>query len=173
MITAPPEYAPTLAYRTRCRTTLGVLTEVLAEAQRHVLITAPFFQHGYGLSGGPVQLALAAALKRGVNVDIASTGESLATVDFKALQASAVGRLGLFRPQRNTKDSRRLGSHAKFCVADAAVAYVGSANLTGPGLGEHIELGVLVRGTLAQQVADFWEYCLSIGLFLPYQSSQP
>lgn len=48
VITVPPEHGPALAYRARCRTTLGVITEVLAEATRHIVIAAPFLQRGYG-----------------------------------------------------------------------------------------------------------------------------
>jgi hypothetical protein len=45
-------------------------------------------------------------------------------------------------------------------------AYIGSANLTGPGLAGHIELGVLVRGAVAKQVEEFWILCHQLGLFV-------
>jgi phosphatidylserine/phosphatidylglycerophosphate/cardiolipin synthase-like enzyme len=63
-------------------------------------------------------------------------------------------------------DPRLLGSHAKFCVSDGVAAYIGSANLTGPGLAGHIELGVLVRGPVAKQVEEFWMLCHQLGLFI-------
>jgi phosphatidylserine/phosphatidylglycerophosphate/cardiolipin synthase-like enzyme len=60
----------------------------------------------------------------------------------------------------------RLGSHAKFCVADGRRAYVGSANLTGPGLSEHLEIGLLVHGKVAKQIEELWLYSVEIGMFV-------
>ena len=62
--------------------------------------------------------------------------------------------------------SRIVTSHAKFCVSDGVAAYIGSANLTGPGLAGHIELGVLVRGPVARQVEELWLLCNQLGLFV-------
>ena len=36
-------------------------------------------------------------------------------------------------------------------------AYVGSANLTMPGLNEHFEIGLLVHGEVARQIWGFWK----------------
>ncbi|HIK57244.1 MAG TPA: hypothetical protein IGS37_19030 [Synechococcales cyanobacterium M55_K2018_004] len=90
--------------------------------------------------------ALQAALQRGVNVDVVGTGQGLQTLDITWLSQNAQGRIRLFRPKENMADAQRLGSHAKFCVADGIAAYVGSANLTAPGLGRHLEMGLLVQG---------------------------
>jgi len=166
VITGPGDVGPALAYRTRCRTTLGALTQILVEAESRVVIAAPYLQVGHGLSAGPMEEALRASLDRGVSVDVVSTGRSLATIDAAALRRGARGVLRFFRPLANLQDEERLGSHAKFCLADGAVAYVGSANLTGPGLSEHVELGLLVRGDIARQIWNFWEYCVQMGLFV-------
>jgi len=77
VITAPEPYGAALAHRMRCRMTLGVLTQLLAQAKRYVVIAAPFMQAGYGLSSGTLADALQAALQRGVNVDVAGTGQGL------------------------------------------------------------------------------------------------
>jgi phosphatidylserine/phosphatidylglycerophosphate/cardiolipin synthase-like enzyme len=61
-------------------------------------------------------------------------------------QCRGLSKLTLFRPAANVIDEERLGSHAKFCVADGESAYVGSANLTGPGLAGQLEMGLLVHG---------------------------
>jgi len=45
-------------------------------------------------------------------------------------------------------------------------AYVGSANLTGPGLSDHLELGLLVHGQVAKQIEEMWQYSIEIGLFV-------
>jgi phosphatidylserine/phosphatidylglycerophosphate/cardiolipin synthase-like enzyme len=116
---------------------------------------------------GTLADALQAALQRGVNVDVVGTGQGLQTLDTTWLSQNAQGRLRLFQPKENMTDAQRLGSHAKFCVADGLSAYVGSANLTAPGLGRHLEMGLLVQGEVARQIEDFWIYALEIELFIP------
>lgn len=166
VITPPEPFGAALAERTGCRVTLGVLTQLLAQAQARVVISAPYLQQGYGLSSGPMADALRAALRRGISVDVVSTGRSLDTVDTAWLRQDAQGTLRLFRPAANVTDEMRLGSHAKFCVADGRRAYVGSANLTGPGLSEHLEIGLLVRGKVAKQIEELWFYSVEIGMFV-------
>jgi phosphatidylserine/phosphatidylglycerophosphate/cardiolipin synthase-like enzyme len=166
VITAPEPYGALLAYRTRSRNTLGVLTQLIAKAKREVVLSAPYLQSGYGLSDGPLADALMAALKRGVNVDVASTSRGLQTLSIGRLRHGSIGTLRLFQHHINLEDDENLGSHAKFCVVDETWAYVGSANLTGPGLSKHFELGVLIEGDVARQVSDFWKYATEIGLFV-------
>jgi phosphatidylserine/phosphatidylglycerophosphate/cardiolipin synthase-like enzyme len=43
-------------------------------------------------------------------------------------------------------ETSELGSHAKVCLADDEVCYLGSANLTAHGLGRHLELGARLYG---------------------------
>ncbi|MGB3204725.1 MAG: phospholipase D family protein [Crinalium sp.] len=169
VITAPDPYGAALAHRMRCRMTLGVLTQLLAQAKRYVVIAAPFMQSGYGLSSGTLADALRSALRRGVNVDVVSTGHGLQTLDLAWLRQDAQGRLRLFQPQANITDEQRLGSHAKFCVADGQQAYVGSANLTRPGLSKHLEMGLLVQGDVAMQIEQFWKYSVEIEMFIPVE----
>lgn len=166
VITPPEPFGAVLAERTGCRVTLGVLTRLLAEAQKRVVISAPYLQRGYGLSGGPMADAFRAALLRGINIDVVSTKNSLETVDASSLRQGAIGSLRLFRPSANVTDEMRLGSHAKFCISDGQSAYVGSANLTGPGLSEHLEIGVLVHGKVAKQIEELWLYSVEIGIFI-------
>jgi phosphatidylserine/phosphatidylglycerophosphate/cardiolipin synthase-like enzyme len=158
----------TLAYSARCRQTLGVLTELIATATDRLIISAPFLQPGAGISTGVLNAALKAALKRGVRVELVTTGQSLSGLDIASLKraAGATGGLRVSQPTTNVLDSKVLGSHAKLCVSDGIAAYIGSANLTGPGLAGHIELGVLVRGAVAKQVEEFWILCHQLGLFV-------
>ena len=153
-----------LAYSARCRQTLGVLTELIATATDRLIISAPFLQPGAGISTGVLNAALKAALQRRVNVELVTTGQSLAGLDIAPLRRAALGHLRISQPTTNVLDPRVLGSHAKFCVSDGIAAYIGSANLTGPGLAGHIELGVLVRGPLARQVEEFCMLCHQLGL---------
>lgn len=164
VITGPESVTAMLAHRLRCRTTLGVLTQLLAEAERRVIISAPFMQAGYGLSAGPISDAVRFALSRGVSVDVISSGKSLQTVC--AELAHARGLFRSFRPQANVMDENFIGSHAKFCVTDGRAAYIGSANLTGRGLSGQIEMGVFVRGEIAAQIEEFCDYCIKVSLFV-------
>ena len=109
--------------------------------------------------------ALLAALDRGVEVQILSTGTSLETIDVLRSHGAA-GRLMLLRPQLNIQHDRVLGAHAKFCAADWESAYIGSANFTGPGLSSQVEIGVLVAGGIVRQLQAFWMYCLEEALFV-------
>lgn len=166
VVTPPGVFGAAFAERFQFRMTLGVLTQLLAEARLQAILSAPFLQYGYGLSSGSIAEAAQAALRRGVNIDILSTKRSLDNIDRAWLTRNARGTLRLFCPAANIANEERLGSHAKFCVADGQSAYVGSANLTGPGLSEHLELGLLVRGQIAKQIEEMWLYSIEIGLFV-------
>jgi phosphatidylserine/phosphatidylglycerophosphate/cardiolipin synthase-like enzyme len=48
--------------------------------------------------------------------------------------------------EQRTGGDRRGALHAKTVLADGSTAFVTSANLTGHGLGDNMELGLLVRG---------------------------
>ncbi len=166
VVTIPESLGSTLLYQMRCRTTVGALTQILVHSEAHVVIAAPFMQAGYGLSAGTLADTLRAALRRGVSVDILSTGQSLQSLDREALSHSGRGRLRLFQPAGYLSEGHQLGSHAKFCVGDGRMAYVGSANLTGKGLSGQLEMGVLVKGSIARQIALFWDASVESGLFV-------
>ncbi len=51
--------------------------------------------------------------------------------------------LTIFEVETETSE---IGSHAKVCLADDEVCYLGSANLTAHGLGRHLELGARLYG---------------------------
>ena len=171
VITGPESFTASLAYDLRCRTTIGVLTQLLAEAQRRVVISAPFMEPGHGLSAGPICDAVEFAVARGVKVDVISSEKSLKTLRLEAFHPANL--LRAFRPHANFADPRFIGSHAKFCVADGTAAYIGSANLTSRGLSGQIELGVLIRGTIARQLEEFCDYCIRVGIFIESPTSAP
>lgn len=54
VITAPAPYGAEMAYRARARMTLGVLTQLIAQAERYVVIAAPFIYPGGGTETGPL-----------------------------------------------------------------------------------------------------------------------
>jgi phosphatidylserine/phosphatidylglycerophosphate/cardiolipin synthase-like enzyme len=166
VITAPESYIGPLAYQTRCRTTLGVLCQLFTQAKHHVIIAAPFIQFESGLTDSVLADAMRSSLQRGVNVDVLSTGQSLQAIDWDRLVQGSSGKLRLFRPSANLVDENKLGSHAKVCIADGKSAYVGSANLTWPGLSGQLEIGLLVNGKVARQIEEFWDNLIEGGFFL-------
>lgn len=166
VMTLPEPHGAILAYHSRCRTTIGVLSQLFAEAKRRVIIGSPFIQPSQELADGILAIAARSALRHGVCVDVLSTGPSLQAIERDRLVQDTAGKLKLFRPSANLINEQKLGSHAKFCVADGESAYVGSANLTGPGLSGQLELGLLVHGEIARQIEQFWDYAVDIGLFV-------
>lgn len=172
VITAPAPFAEELAYAVRARSTLGVLIELLAAAERRIIFAAPFVQTEAVLELGVLGSAILAALDRGVYVDILSTHENLRLPVVQAYARKHPEKVTLYYPAFPMSDCSQLGSHAKFCIQDDQAAYVGSANLTAPGLGGsaqktryHFEMGLLVRGAPATQLAAFWVYALRFGVF--------
>jgi phosphatidylserine/phosphatidylglycerophosphate/cardiolipin synthase-like enzyme len=166
VITVPEPFGARLASRFGVRTTLGVLTELLASARQHVVIAAPFMQGAEGLHAGPLGMALIAALKRGVRLDLISTGTSLAGLDLGSLRELAGTRFRTFQPRENVEDPRMLGSHAKFCLCDAEHAYIGSANITQKGISGHLELGVLLHGSRVVQLEGLVRALVDAGYFV-------
>jgi hypothetical protein len=71
----------------------------------------------------------------------------------------------LYHPAFPQFQVSQLGLHAKFCISDAIAAYVGSANLMGPGLNQHFDMGILIRGRTAAGIRDFWTFAVRYKLF--------
>jgi phosphatidylserine/phosphatidylglycerophosphate/cardiolipin synthase-like enzyme len=165
VITAPEPYAASLAYATRCRSTVGVLVQLFAEAERNVVIAAPFVDASEIFEVGVLSLAIRAALARGVSVDFLSTKPNIEASRVIQFAKEFEGKVRLYHPAFPQFQVSQLGSHAKFCISDASAAYVGSANLTGPGLNQHFEMGLLVRGRTAAEIRDFWTFAVRYKLF--------
>lgn len=166
VVTVPEVLGVEFSSHLGIRTTLGVLTELLASARSNVMIAAPFIQSTEVFHSTPLGLALFAAFKRGVQVDVLSTGASLARSVFEELREIAGARLRMFQPRENIEDPRILGSHAKFCLCDGQHAYIGSANLTKMGMSQHFELGVLLHGKAAQEVFGLIRALIEVGCFV-------
>ena len=165
VITVPSICVPELAHKFRTRITLGVIIQLIARSSDFVIIGAPFIQKAISEDNRDFVQALKSALMRGVNLHIISTDVGLEGV-IKSLSNETQNQIHFFQPKRNIEDNRQLGSHAKFCVADGKHAYIGSANLTDPGLFGNLEMGVLVHGKIANQVSEFWNYLVDTGFFV-------
>ncbi len=126
------------------RQTAGVLLDIIDHARTEVWITAPFIERT-GLEF--LTEAIVAALARGVSVALITRPESVASGHIspflERIEREGLTRLRVFEVATEASD---LGSHAKVCLADDEVCYLGSANLTAYGLGRHLELGARLHG---------------------------
>lgn len=144
------------------RLTIGVLADLIDEAQHDILLVS-YATH----PGAEVRAALTEAAARGVEIttlferpadnhEFSGHGDPLPNIRARRLSWPAA--------------SRPVGAsmHAKVLVVDRRVALVGSANLTGYGLERNLECGLLIRGgpvpaTLAdhllhtRDLRDEWE----------------
>jgi phosphatidylserine/phosphatidylglycerophosphate/cardiolipin synthase-like enzyme len=162
VITPPEQYGTQLAYNIRARTTLGVFTQLIAQANSHILIASPFLQTYYGFSESPIKSGLIFAVARNVRLDIITTGTGIKILKNGWPDLATRDNVRFFQPKPNIEDAKYLGSHAKCLVSDSQTAYVGSANFTQPGLFGNLELGLLVEGDEAAQIAAFWQYLIDI-----------
>lgn len=162
VITPPEQYGTQLAYNIRARTTLGVFTQLIAQANNHILIASPFIQTYHGFTESPIKSALIYALDRNVHIDIVTTGAGIEILKNGWMDLVTRDKVRFFQPKPNIDDERYIGSHAKCLISDGQAAYVGSANFTQPGLAGNLELGLLVEGDAAGQIALFWKYLIDI-----------
>lgn len=127
------------------RSTGETLLHLITGATGSVRLIAPFIdQQGLGFLSD----ALAGATNRGARVEILLPTRSTHAPD-------ALGELVSYIEEQGRADSLEVATfrtdapwaHLKVLTVDGAKAYVGSANVTGPGLvGANLEMGVLVRG---------------------------
>lgn len=168
VVTVPEELPRDLLVRTAMRTTLGVLVELIAESRSHLILASPFLQLASTVCRGPLGIALGTAAGRGVLIDIVSTSGSLLNLESNSLSAQRTPMtVRVSQPRANLMNSEVLGSHAKFCLADGAAAYLGSANFTENGLTRHFEVGSLIRGQPARDISSVINRLFTEGFFVP------
>lgn len=170
VITPPEPYGASLAYRFRARMTLGVIIQLIAQAHTHVLIASPFLQGWDQNKMNTLGDSLKHAIERGIYIDIVSTGIGIEIIRNSLAPLHSRGKINLFRPKPNIEDEKILGSHAKVIIADSQHAYIGSANLTSPGLTGNLEMGVMLHGRVAAQISAFWKYLIDEEYYLLHES---
>jgi phosphatidylserine/phosphatidylglycerophosphate/cardiolipin synthase-like enzyme len=69
--------------------------------------------------------------------------------------------------ETQTSAGRNVLLHAKFALADSLVGYLGSANMTGQGFGDHLEVGVRLPATEAAHLTTLLEHLVGVGLLQP------
>lgn len=128
--------------------TAATMMSVARQAQERLVIAAPFLHpklvetllpHVKRLIGAKGKVLV---LTRAIGPAI---GRSQANHDSVTLLRAAAGRAPSRLSVRSWEESG-LGIHCKVVLADHAVAYLGSANLTVHGANSQAEIGVLLRG---------------------------
>lgn len=137
--TGPP--GPTIA----TRRTEQALLEVVDAAVKRLFITS-FVAY----SVPSVMKAFERALARGVRLSMLL---ELSEHDGGGISFDVIGRMKAALPNAlvfswSSKDEKFAGGkvHAKIAVADEAICFVSSANLTGHAMERNMEAGVLIRG---------------------------
>lgn len=144
------------------RQTAGILLDIIDQARERLWMTAPFVERtGIEFLGD----AIVGAIARGVAAVLITKPDTLGHGAISSLITSVEDArfTGLTVIEVETETSE-LGSHAKVCLADDEVCYIGSANLTAHGLGRHLELGARLYGpdvatirAALQAIADLGE----------------
>ena len=132
--------------------------QLVVQARSTLRLVAPFIDRpGLSFLGD----ALAAATVRGVTLEILLPTRSTHADDALGELESTIRRSGTashFRVSRLRFDAP--WAHLKVLTSDSVAAYIGSANVTGAGIGGHnLELGVLVRGAtvvVVEQILDLF-----------------
>jgi phosphatidylserine/phosphatidylglycerophosphate/cardiolipin synthase-like enzyme len=149
------------------RLTSAVIADVAVGAQSTLLLMS------YAAYKVPAVIAaLEAACERGVLVDLVLESEAASggKLHFDARKAfgAVTDRVRLWQwphERRPTLERGHAVLHAKAALADEDVAFVTSANLTGLGLDENIELGLLVRGgPTPRRIAQYVRGLMAEGL---------
>lgn len=148
------------------RRTREVLIELIEGAQRRLIVVS------FAAYKVPdILQSLSAAAARGVDIRlILETSEGSGG----RLSHDAAGAFETARsftsfyvwPGEQTVGGHRRGVlHAKTVLADASAAFVTSANLTGHGLGDNMELGLLVRGgALPGRLTAHFDELIALGV---------
>jgi cardiolipin synthase len=136
------------------RHTAQVLTGLIDEARERLFLVSFVAYHI-----GTVINALQRAIERGVLVSIlverSKEHGGNVTVDSIAMLKQSLPRAQLYEWDKSSSDTAQTASvHAKCAVADGAVAFVTSANLSEAAMERNMELGVLQRGGQAPRLLD-------------------
>ncbi len=166
VITAPRGLSEVLTQEFGCRTTIGVIEQLLLESRRELLVAAPFLSAEQGfLAGEYLYTALQNTLSRRVRVEVFLSKEGAKSLRDAGIDEGK-GMLRIYTPREDIAMTSALGSHAKVVIADRERAYIGSANLTNAGLTANFEMGVLITGSSARAARSVWERLVSEGFFI-------
>jgi phosphatidylserine/phosphatidylglycerophosphate/cardiolipin synthase-like enzyme len=157
------------------RSTEAVVLEVV-NASRRKLLLVTYAAYRYE----PLVAALEAARARGVHTSVlietrAGAHPLLSTEPADAF--AGIGGVTLYQwplAERVHGSARHRRLHGKVVVADRDIAFVTSANLTGNGIEENLECGLLVTGgPVPGRLADHVAALMRRGVFRPFTIGVP
>lgn len=166
VITPPKIYGSKLAQSIGARTTIGVLTQLIANSRTSILIASPFYQIYNEIKLDPIINAFKNALDRNVILNVIGTKEGIEVFKTWKKEIFLRGNIRIFRPKPNVENDKLLGSHAKVLIVDNKYVYIGSANLTRSGLTDNLEIGILLKGTIASKVSKLWNHLIETGFLV-------
>ncbi|PZF83940.1 phospholipase D-like domain-containing protein [Jiangella anatolica] len=142
-------------------TTGETLVQLVVGATQRLCLAAPFIdRRGLSFMGD----ALAAATSRGVRLEILLPTRSTQADDALHDLTATIQADG--SPDHYSVATLRADApwaHLKVLTADSTAGYIGSANVTGAGIGgRNLELGVLVRGervAIVEQILHMYRQC--------------
>jgi phosphatidylserine/phosphatidylglycerophosphate/cardiolipin synthase-like enzyme len=155
----------------RCRNSRLALLDLIDSAQSTLTLLFPFIDHAGAADVAP---ALQRALQRGVGVVLITrhltdpgSGNAQLAAQLRAMASSSDQFIALQLSSSHADEAGRELLHAKVLVADGGSrGYVGSANLTGTGLGESVEIGVVLGGTAASSLAALVDEIAKLGQYV-------
>lgn len=156
VLTVPP-YLRTAFPEGKIAETLPVLADLVATANRRIILASPFLDSGFAqiapllrrfVDAGGALLVITRELTR-------PDSHNAAVV--RALRSSCVRGA----PEVASWEDDGLGLHLKALVADSTRAYVGSANLTWGGIGQQAELGLRIEGPSVSKIERLLEVLAS------------
>lgn len=141
----------------------NALREVVGSSEHTLTIASPYLE---ARGVGRLEEALVTALQRGVSVvflahDVADLS-SMGSGALRSLQSEARRQPGRLTVYTTAPDGVLL--HLKIVVADSRKGLVGSANLTGKGLGSNVEVGALVGAEEARELRKVVDRVIASGL---------
>ena len=147
------------------------LMEIIASAKTWVALASPFWD---AETARELAEVLIRRLDAGVRVDILGRFEE-EDGGARQLQAKLGGyqhcQLFAWLEENSADRFKRQTFHFKAVVSDdGAKAYLGTANLTASGLRSRMELGVILEGEVARQLAQIVKVTLSIARPIPSTS---
>jgi phosphatidylserine/phosphatidylglycerophosphate/cardiolipin synthase-like enzyme len=151
------------------RSTEAVVLEIV-DASRHQLLLVTYAAFRYKPLVEALQVAHSRGVRTTVLVETREGANAFLSTEpaeaFSGIPGVTLFEWPLAERQPGRSRSRRL--HAKLVVADRDVAFVTSANLTGNGIEENLECGLLVSGgSIPGQLADHVAALTRRGVFRP------
>jgi hypothetical protein len=149
-----------------------LVEDVIRSTNHHCWLGAPYWNAAALDQLGP---ALGGLARRGGYVTFVCQGGTIAEqvdpLPFLRRAASDIvgegGHATVLAFETRNSAGRNVLLHAKFALADDRVGYLGSANMTGQGFGDHLEVGVRLPATEAEHLTRLLEHLVEVDLLQP------